>query len=159
MLSYLNELYHSASREELRSVQRDAKIIAWECLKENLRPAAAGYNDVIQALGNDDVEKRLEILESDLRLINTIGAAQDQIRFTLDPLAEYLAAQYLVETYQKDEQFWKSFLEDVETKIAAAESINEFILAICECWSVKGLDETLPEMAKKLGLLCEQIAP
>ena len=153
MLSYLNELFHNASREELRSVQRDAKIIAWKCLEGHLRPAAADYSDVVQALGNENVEKRLKILEHDLRLITIVGAAQDKIRFNLDPLAEHLAAQYLVDHYKEDEVFWRSFLDRIDAMLTDDAIINEFILALHECWMVKGMDWRFADMSAKLEAL------
>ncbi len=153
MLSYLNELYHNASRDELRSVQGDAKIIAWECLKSNFRPAAADYNNVIRAMGNDSVERRLKILENDLRLITTIGAAQDKIRFNLDPLAEYLAALFLVDTYKEDKKFWKSIIDRIEAKHSDFERIKEFVIALHECWTVNEMSHQFPVIAKELDLL------
>jgi hypothetical protein len=150
MLSYLNELYHNASRDELRSVQQDAKRIAWECLRSNLTPAAAEYDKVVQALDGDSVEERINILEQNLRLITTFGAAQDKIRFNLDPLAEYLAALFLVETYPEDGQFWEAIIDRFHTPSSNTESITEFVLAICECWTLKAMDLKFPKIAKDL---------
>jgi hypothetical protein len=111
MLSYVNEINRGATNEELRAMQNDTKIIAWECLKKTYRPVAAKLDDVLQALGSEDAKVRLEHLELSLHLIRTQGHEQDRIRFTLDPLAEYLAGLHLLEYYGDNDQRWHEFLD------------------------------------------------
>jgi len=112
MLSYLNELNRGAVDNEpnTRTVQQDAKAIAWECLKQTYKPASARHNEVLAVLtasnGNNSAEARLQYLEKHLRLIQTVGSAQDKIRFALDPLAEYLAGLHLVEDYSNNKTKW-----------------------------------------------------
>ena len=96
MLSYVNEINRGATDEKIRAMQNDTKVIAWECLKKTYRPVAAKLNDVLQALGSEDAKIRLELLELSLHLIRTQEQEQDRIRFTLDPLAEYLAGLHLL---------------------------------------------------------------
>jgi hypothetical protein len=78
--------------------------------KGTYRPAAAKRKDAIALLSGDNVEARLQYLEDRLRLIQTIDPAQDQIRFALDPLAEYLAGLQLLEHYGKNQGQWRKFL-------------------------------------------------
>ena len=105
MLHYLNQLNHSVTEEKISdsTVHKDAKIIAWECLKSTYRPAAANPQNAIIALGEDTAESRIKYLEEKLRIIQTKGVARDQIHFALDPVAEYLAALHLLDINGKDE--------------------------------------------------------
>ncbi|WP_016865865.1 MULTISPECIES: hypothetical protein [Fischerella] len=80
MLAYLNELNRDRSETEPnnRTVQRDAKVIAWQCLKTTFRSTSAKLEDILAALDDSDTApERLQHLEKRLRLIQTIGAAQD----------------------------------------------------------------------------------
>jgi HEAT repeat protein len=156
MLFYINELNRSVTgdRYDNRTVHQDAKTIAWECIKLTFRPAAAKKDDALTTLSGDDAPIRLNYLEERLRLIQTIGAAQDQIRFTLDPLAEYLAGFYLIEHYRHDEQLWQQFLQEATGKTGAPDLIKGFLLALQDCCIAKGKDANIPDfVAEELGNL------
>ncbi len=86
MLAYLNELNRDAADNEPdnRTIQQDAKAIAWECLKQTFRPTSAKLDDVLTSMdASDDAEVRLKHLEKRLRLIQIISPAQDKIRFAI----------------------------------------------------------------------------
>jgi len=154
MLSYLNELNAALAGQKIdeRIVQEDAKAIAWECLKQTFRPAPALWEDALVALHGEDAEQRLHYLEARLRLINTIGADRNQIRFALDPLAEYLAALHLLEIYGNKQEAWHSFLQDALAMSQQNASIKGFLLAVRECCLVKGKDYKVPGfVVDKLG--------
>lgn len=159
MLSYLNELNHSVTGDKLddRAVHQDAKTIAWECLKATYQPAVAKRKDAIVALTGDDAEARLNYLENRLRLIQTIGSAKDQIRFSLDPLAEYLAGLLLVELYGKNDGKWRSFLKQADSMSGAPDSIKGILLAVRDCYlagvpQAKDSDLLPKELSKRAGL-------
>ncbi|HEY9667123.1 MAG TPA: PBS lyase, partial [Coleofasciculaceae cyanobacterium] len=167
MLSYLNELNRDVNGDKddspngdsfaSRTVQQDAKAIAWECLKGNYRPAPAKREDAIAALGGDNAEARLKYLEDRLRLVQTIGPALDQIRFTLDPLAEYLAALQLLEQYGKNQGQWRKFLTQTAAIPGAPTVIQGFLLAVRDCCLAKGQQANVPdfvaqELSKRAGL-------
>ncbi|NEU72804.1 NACHT domain-containing protein [Hassallia byssoidea VB512170] len=156
MLSYLNELNASVTGVKLsdRTVHKDARAIAWECLKQTFRPATANTEVAIAILGGNNAETRLKYLEDRLRLIQTIGAAQDQIRFALDPLAEYLAALHLIDFYGKDSQLWQEFLQQAEAIPGSPDSIKGFLLALRDCCLIKGKQANVPNfVAEELGKL------
>ena len=128
MLRYLNELNRNTGGEDNRTVQRDCKAIAWECLKASYRPGPAERTAVIEALRNDEedehaVEARLDYLINRLRAIQVTGAAEDRIRFVLDPLAEYLAGLQVVEENQGrgTRQKWERFLREADRMPGAPE--------------------------------------
>jgi hypothetical protein len=159
MLSYLNELNRDVNTDKLddRMIQEDAKALAWECLKGTYRPATAKRKDAIALLNGDDAEARLKYLEHRLRLIQTIGPAQDQIRFALDPLAEYLAALQLIENYGKNQGQWRKFLTQAATMPGSPAAIQGFLLAVHDCCLRQGADVKVPdfvaqELKKQAGL-------
>jgi HEAT repeat protein len=135
MLHYLNQLNHSVPGDKFSdsAVHKDAKIIAWECLKQTYRPAPANRQNVIDALGEKNAESRLKYLEDKLRLIQTKGVAHDQIRFSLDPVAEYLAALHLVDINGKDESKWQDLLKVADSQ-KSPEAIEGFMLAVKDCY-------------------------
>jgi HEAT repeat protein len=163
MLSYLNELNRNVTGDKLsdRTVHQAAKTLAWECLKRTFRPtsakredASASLSQAIVAQNGDSAESHLKYLETRMRLIQTIGSAQDQIRFSLDPLAEYLAGLYLLDVYGKDEGLWQKLLQEAAAIPGAPESIKGFLLAVRDCCLAKGKEAKVPDfVAEELGNL------
>lgn len=168
MLNYINEVNKEKdSKIDDAIVQRDLKIIAWECLKETLKPETAEREQVIKclsALENESsmakhsAQNRLQYLEERLGLIRTVPPAKTKIRFGLDPLAEYLAGLYLVECYGEDEQAWRTFLNEVvENNSGLSEEIHGFLLALRDCYisrriGAKEYDFIIEELNRLLGL-------
>ena len=135
MLHYLNQLNRSVTENKLSdfTVHKDAKIIAWECLKPTYRSAAANRQNAIDALGEENAESRLKYLEDKLRIIQTKGVAHDQIHFALDPVAEYLAGLHLLDINGKDESKWQDFLQVADSQ-NSPEAIEGFLLAVKDCY-------------------------
>ncbi len=158
MLGYLNELNRSVTDDHKlsdRNVQQDAKIIAWECLKQTFRPTTANRDAVLATLGGNDAEIRLQYLETRLRLIQIIGAAHDTMRFALDPLAEYLAAMQVLELCEKNPQFWDEFWNRVKAS-EHIELISGFLLALLDCSQANGKKIDVPlAIAEQLSQLSD----
>ncbi len=147
MLGYVNELNRSVTDDNKLSdhtVRQDAKIIAWECLKQTFRPTTANRDAVLASLGGNDAEIRLQYLEKRLRLIQTIGAAQDKIRFALDPLAEYFAAMQVLKLNQNNQQLWDEFWHQVTRESKEIELIAGFLLALQDCSQANGQEIDVP---------------
>ena len=104
-LNELNQDLLQEAGEQLsdHTVHKDAKILDWECLKLSFRPQSAKFEDALASLGGYDAETRFNYLKNRLRLIQIFGAARDRFQFTLDPLAEYLAAMYWVDLCSHNE--------------------------------------------------------
>jgi len=151
MLFYLNELNRNIVTDKLsdRIIHQDAKIIAWECLKQTYRPMAIFRDAAIAALSGDNLELRLQYLEDRLQLIQSSGPAQDKISFTLDPLAEYLAGLHLITLYKNNEDAWHRFLAQTADTLGVLTSTQEFLLAIRECCSTKGKELMVPDFVIK----------
>lgn len=176
MLSYLNQLNRTiepANQLDPLQVQQDAQAIAWECLKQTYRPTTAKKQDAIAALvaqGADEAEakKRLSYLEKRLRLLQTLEPG-DKLRIILDPLAEYLAANWLVAGYCKQvdpETVWQQFFASIDQVLEPAnetpEAIQGFLLAVRDCCLLRQaegkISPSVPEdLARKAGLDPEEL--
>jgi HEAT repeat protein len=146
MLSYLNELNRVSGKDEPdnRSVHRDAKAIAWECLRQTFRPGFVKRDRAIVVLDGDNPEARLAYLEDRLRIVQSVGPAQDHLRFALDPLAEYLAGLQLVALNGDNTGLWHTFFERVDAISGSTNVIESFLLAVWDCCSVRGSEERVP---------------
>ena len=121
---------------EADSVQKYAKAIAWECIKQTFQPAAVKREQLLSEIGAiagyDTAKIYLEHLEQNLGLLQAIGKAQDKVRFTHDLLAEYLASQYLVELCCDNENNWRKFLARVDT-VPDCVAMKRFLLSVRDC--------------------------
>ncbi len=170
MLSYLNELNRDVDETEPNNVtvHEDAKIIAWECLRQYYRPSPTKREAILEAMqlqtGSDEetVKERLRHMEKRLRVVQAIGPAQDQIAFALDPLAECLAALHLVEKYGSDRTQWEAWLNLADAMPGAPESIQGFLLAMRDCCMTRGNeiqvpDSVMEELGRRVGLSTETL--
>ena len=161
MLSYLNELNQNVVNETLDNctVQKDAKIIAWECLRLKYRPTPAKRQDALNALGGDEPEIHLNYLKERLGLIQIIGPAQDQVRFAVDPIAEYLAGLHLVDIYGSDEQKWRNFLNKADYVEGTPAAIQGFLLAVRDCCLAQGgvPNFVVEELNQRTGVAATEI--
>jgi formylglycine-generating enzyme required for sulfatase activity len=170
MLSYLNQLNRAiepANQRDNLQVQEDAQRVAWECLKQTYRPAAATKAAVLAALEaqgipKDEVKARLEYLEKRLQLLKTLEPG-DKMRVILDPLAEYLAAICLVNDFihqENPEEAWQKFVKSIDEKLKETndppEAIQGFLSAVLDYCKGKQkeariLDEELEALTRKSG--------
>lgn len=128
----------------LRDVIKASKIIAWACLKKDYRPLSADYEEVRKSLANlQNGEKSLNYLKDKLMLIES-ASFDEKIRFQIDPLAEYLAAMYLVEDNKYNEQKWYEFIKDSKSKPGAPESIRGFLLAVWDYCITEDIKNDVP---------------
>ncbi len=160
MVHYLNLINGRATEHGLDdvAVQRVAKIIAWECLKQSFSPTQAARDTVVHALSDEvSPENALRYLEDRLHLITTVGPEKKQVKFTLDPLAEYLAAMQLVELCGNDETRWREFLEKADSVCESREQISEFLSAVKDSCLSKSAETHLPEYV--LRELARRLSP
>ena len=150
----INEQVKS-DRKETRAVQDVAKIVAWECLRKTFRPEPAKLDSVLESLSEvADGTHLLEYLKNRLQLIQTTGVSDDLIRFSLDPLAEYLAALYQVEKCSGNERDWRYnifdpvlSLIDGKEQLEASEAvkgIRGFLRALHDCCENKEKEYNVP---------------
>lgn len=139
MLHYLNLLNQNVVENKLenRIVHNNTKIVAWECLKQGYRSTTAERDAVLTALGGERPEAHLEYLEKRLQIIQTIGPGENKIRFSLDPLAEYMAGLHIVELYGDNEQLWRDFLAGADAQPAEQKIIQGFLRIVRDCCLVQ----------------------
>ncbi len=164
ILNHLEKLNRQGEREtksEYPTIKQDAQLIAWKCLEQNYRSSYAERGAVVKAfeqLGRNDATLCLEYFEKHLRLLKSIGYGErkdrNKIRFALDPLAEYLAALYLLqENCKDDEEKWREFLATAKEK-SGKEEIQSFLLAVRDCCLAKGSEVRVPNfVADEIGKL------
>ena len=147
ILEYLNRINGNISGDhpENSKIHQDVKIIAWECLKQTYRPTTALKETVVKALGSDDAEVRLKYLENRLCIIQTIPPSYTEIRFVLVPLAEYLAAMFVVEHCGNNEQLWHEFFAQADIQQGTPEMIKGLLLAVLDCCLANDKAAKIPE--------------
>jgi HEAT repeat protein len=135
MLMYLHALNRNAPKDapDILVLQRAAQCVAWECLKQSFRPSSASRTEVLSALGGE--VQGVSILTYLDRGINLVKQSEfgSSVRYSIDPLAEYLAGFHLVNTFGSSEKKWRKFLSMADEKEGAPESIKGFLLAVRDC--------------------------
>jgi HEAT repeat protein len=132
MLTYVNHLNRSVGTDRLDEevLQHDAKIIAWKCLEKSYAPEPANYNEVVTLMGGDDAKQRLQYFENRLNLVRRVEPSA--VRFSLDPLAEYLSGLYLVASYGRRANAWRQFISRAD-RLPSRAGIAGFMLAVRDC--------------------------
>jgi HEAT repeat protein len=155
MLRSINVLHKKTPSDniEFSDVIKASEIIANECLKKDYRPLPAAKDKVKEALANakisDDVFKHLR---DKLKIIENKGTDESEIAFKIDPLAEYLAADYSVKENSYKADKWKVFLEDAKNN-NAKHSIKGFLVAVKDCYEIN--KDILPFVVEELTKLIE----
>ncbi|MCF3578515.1 NACHT domain-containing protein [Planktothrix agardhii] len=147
MLSYLNQINCQLIEKGLENhldnltVHQVAKVIAWQCLKQTYRSTTIPLDTLLKVLGEhwseEQAKTHLKYLENSLHIVETVKPSEDQIRFSLDPLAEFLAGLYLVDLYKDNEKLWTEFLAQADAQPGAPESIKGFLQAVQDCCQKK----------------------
>lgn len=148
---YINDINKKQFKES--DVFNALELIAWECLKQTFSPMHAKRENVLRGLASKTRgEKLIEHLEDDLELIKT-DELTDEIRFSLDPLAEHMASLFLVKENGGDYGRWHQFLSVIDARTrssefddsdAGLESIKGFVFALRDCCHVKTAEYKIP---------------
>ena len=137
MLTYINRLNMTVANGRLPNdaVHRDAKLIAWKCLEENFAPRATARAEILRYMTGADAQQRLDYLETRLNLI--AGVEPAELRFQLDPLAEYLAAMYLLDNNRPTKDKWNPILARAGKAVDKGLPISGFLLALKDCCAAR----------------------
>ncbi len=115
---YVNRINSSVryNRVSDPEVLRYLRTVAWACVSTTLQPTPCSRTIILRALEGvaSPANAFLGYLEDTLSLVETLRPAQTQVRFVLDPLAEYLAAAYLLEEGRDNAQEWGRVLSILE---------------------------------------------
>jgi hypothetical protein len=79
------------------------------------------------------------------------------VRYLLDPLAEYLGGLYLVASCGKSTRAWRNVLSHADSLPGAPAAITDFLLAVRDCCIARGKKAEIPafvepELAARAGL-------
>ena len=174
MDNYLDERSARVAKPPFdRSLVPDlAYKIAWNCLQDTLRPLPAPVKKVTDALMKtddgialpakmSDATDLITYFTTDLRLLQRAGPSDSELKFTLDPLSEYLAARYLVKWgFKKNVAQWWEFLDDDKLQAANAPAIAGFLRALADTVEAKGSEGPVPDFVlPKLKDLLATIPP
>ncbi len=142
MLVYMNVLNRgvlATARLDNGSVQKAAKVAAWQCIKRTFRPAKGSREEIISALESAMSHDRrqavatLDYLEHRLRVVRSSDTAPDNIEFTLDPLAEYLGGLWFLEDAGDDANKWRALLKDIRPKAGSFKNVRGALQAFADC--------------------------
>lgn len=153
-LQYVNRVNRMAAIDSFddATVQQVAKLVAWACVKDHFSPTTIDRKNIILNLGGgSDGESLILHLEDKLKIVRTVGVKKERLRFTLDPLAEYLACLHVVDVYKDDESRWQQLLDRIRAN--RVNDIRFFLLALQDCCTANA-DGQLPiAMAEELSKL------
>lgn len=142
-------------RLEFSQVVRVSKIVANESLKQDYRPIPVNKDEVKKALEiikeGEDIFRHLR---DNLKVIEEKGVAEDKIAFKIDPLAEYLAAMYLVEENKIDAKKWNYFLKNAKKKSDEKNNIKGFLIAVKDCYEM--CESPTHKLVQKLNKAIEE---
>jgi hypothetical protein len=124
---------HSYTRDQTHAMLR---MVAQLCIDPShpLRPASV--TDVEAALGEHGSAK-LAFLRDTLRLVQVGGIGRDELRFTLDPLAEQLSAHQVFSKATKgDDRWeparWEPVLRELKATLAKHATLRSYIAALLD---------------------------
>ncbi len=103
---------------------QNAKCLAWACVEERLLPKKISIEQAVSNLGTEQRVKQL------LAFPDVLRRSGGDIKFTLDPVAEYLAARFLVEN--GDEISWGRFLKRLPVTKTQIFQVRGFLNALME---------------------------
>jgi HEAT repeat protein len=138
MCNYVAYLSRSIGRPGSRDVLQTAQIVAWCCVRRSFHPGTAKRSKILLALKrwNGDAQQ-LTYLEEHLRIIQAYGVIQEDVRFSLDPLAEYLAAIFVASRLRSNMTRWRRLLRRVDKVDKSFASYDGFLLALRDCCLAK----------------------
>lgn len=132
MLHYVSWLNRSADDNPVPDPEllNAAKRVGWHCLKNTLRPSNVSLVE-IQHDPNLDFAQVQRLLH--LGVLVHSNLLQDEIRFSLDPLSEYLAALHFIDSFQGAEKKWDTLLKCVDQLAQHDTTIEGFTQAAYDC--------------------------
>jgi len=101
-------------------------------------------SQTVENVSSQSLQLHFSDLLQKAQIIQTIGVSEDQLRFSLDPLAEYLAALYVVEYYGAQEYWWEGFIDSANNQPGSPEAIIGFLRAVHDCCVTRGSEHRVP---------------
>ena len=132
MLHYISWLNRTADDHPVPdpTMLSAAKRVGWHCLKDNLRPSGVSIVDLEK---DEQLEMDQVTRLQRLGVLVFTNLLKDEIRFSLDPLSEYLAALHFIDAFQGEDQKWGVLLKCMDQLAEQATTIQGFTLALYDC--------------------------
>ena len=145
ILQYLNELNRNVAtnRIEDRLVHNHAKKIAWFSVEQYFKSSYVSIDSIINRLDTEDPENVVTYFKERIRIIKTIEPAKDKVKFVLDPISEYLAGIFIVETYGESD--WFNLIDKFEIMKDDLNKAQGFIFALLDCCKANLTDAIIPD--------------
>lgn len=156
VLQYVNNLNHNINSGRINDneVQRLARLVARHCIMPQFRPAPTRIREVLDTLGGgNNAQQSLTYLETNVTLVQTIQPGEE-VRFVLDPVAEYLAALEIVDTIAHNANDWHELFKRADQAPGGSSTTRDFFRALSDCYqyrraSTLGDDDVLREIMKR----------
>ena len=141
-------------RLEIASVVRAFRTVSWQCLKEYWRPVATDKSAIINAIGGEARAGQLLAYLKKMRFVSFEGTSPERLRVESGPLAEYLAALHLCETFRSDSEAWTAALESISQQAATKAGCRGFIKALYTTCLAKAEELGIPDVVEaEIGCL------
>ncbi len=146
-----------------REVQRLMKGIAYACLEAEFKPARRAQDEVRAVFPDEaDWDNKIHYLCENLGILKVYKDLFVSLRVSQDPVAEYLAAFFVIEAYGADEEKWADFCEAARSKPGELEEIRGFMHAVYTTSQIDAFKKQVPakvveELAGLAGLSWEEI--
>ncbi|NEN93954.1 MAG: hypothetical protein F6K48_35770, partial [Okeania sp. SIO3H1] len=134
MLSYVKDLNAVSSDLNTRDMFHASSTLAYHAVFPTLQPTTVPWDVAVEAVGGIET---LEILRDRLNLIATVGLTEDRLAFSLDPVAEYLAALYLVDKVGQSASNWSDVFHQMAASGIAAEAARGFLSAVNDVYAYR----------------------
>ncbi|HEY7372636.1 MAG TPA: hypothetical protein VIF57_10790 [Polyangia bacterium] len=147
MISYARAVAAGQDGYDWDATQQLLRTIAWECVSDAWIPGTASRERVRQALG-DDADAKLRFAIERLQFVQETALG---VRFTLDPLAEYLAAMHVLVAHG---HAWSDTLERLRAGIGNGRADN-FRTVLEDCYRCPEIGKSVSDdvVAKLLGAI------
>ena len=142
MVGYIKELNRRKDDKYIsdEDVLKYFQLITRNALNNEFHLDAIEIVKVKKILGDTLGEKILDYFESKIHLIYSIGTKADCISFTVEPIAEYMAAIALIKEYSDNEEQWRKLIRQL-----TCDPNMSFILALWDCVLSIGRSANCPE--------------
>lgn len=150
MLGYLNILNGSSGHIEPHTrgdrlqdgtLHTIVKIVARQCVAESsFLPTAVNRRALEKALVDvEEIEpaKAIQYLEERLRIIVPLRWGEDQLNFSLDPLAVYMAGLKIVDELNAETLHWDKLLHQMRLAVTKSRDAKDFVYALHDCLRMK----------------------
>jgi hypothetical protein len=156
ILCYLNELNRPVADGRLRDTDIHAatRALGWACVHRRHQPDSIRRSVANAAIGQSGGAVILDYLQDKLQIVRTVGPALSHIMFVLDPVAEFMAAQWAIETYRESEDMWREFLVSASDKAGKPIRTAGFLKAVIACAEAARAEVLVPPFVLERLAVC-----